>query len=133
MTRSAGVERPLSPHLQIYRWTLTMALSILHRATGMALGAGTVLLAWWLIAAATGGQAFDAVSWFLSSWLGFLVLIGFTWALFLHMLNGIRHLMWDLGKGFEVETARRNSRIVAGGSALLTVLAWVLAIVFYGG
>ena len=98
---TARIERPLSPHLQTYRWTLTMALSIVHRATGMALYFGTLLLAWWLIAAATGPAAYANVQAFTSSFIGRLIVFGYTWALLHHLLSGLRHFVWDLGYGFK--------------------------------
>ena len=98
---TARIERPLSPHLQTYRWTLTMALSIVHRATGMALYFGTLLLAWWLIAAASGPGAYANVQAFTGSFIGRLILFGYTWALMHHLLCGLRHLVWDLGYGFK--------------------------------
>lgn len=123
----ANIERPLSPHLQIYRWPLTMATSILHRASGVGLGIGTLLLAWWLVAAAAGPDYFALVQGLLGSWLGRLIMLGFSWALFYHLCNGIRHLAWDLGHGFEKVSARNASVIVMVASAVLTLLAWVLA------
>ena len=90
--------RPLSPHIQIYRWTLTMALSILHRATGLALYGGTLLLAWWLLAAASNTpQAYALVQETASAWYGRLILFGYSWALFHHMFGGLRHFVWDMG------------------------------------
>ncbi|MBX3456120.1 succinate dehydrogenase, cytochrome b556 subunit [Ferrovibrio sp.] len=123
----ANTDRPLSPHLQIYRWPLTMASSILHRATGVGLAAGTLLLAWWLVAAAAGPQYFALVQGLLGSWLGRLIMLGFSWALFYHLCNGIRHLAWDLGHGFEKATAKTASILVISASVILTLLAWVLA------
>ncbi len=123
----AHIERPLSPHLQIYRWPLTMATSILHRASGVGLGIGTLLLAWWLVAAAAGPDYFALVQGLLGSWLGRLIMLGFSWALFYHMCNGIRHLAWDLGHGFEKASARNASVIVMVASVVLTLLAWALA------
>lgn len=123
----ANVERPLSPHIQIYRWQITMASSILHRATGVALGAGTLLLAWWLVAAATGAQYYAFVHMVLGSWLGRLVLLGFTWALFYHLCNGIRHLAWDVGYGYDKAVATRSAWAAVIGATLLTLVAWILA------
>lgn len=123
----ANVERPLSPHLQIYRWPVTMATSILHRATGCGLAAGTLLLAWWLAAAAAGPEYYAMVQSILGSILGRLVLLGFTWALFYHLLNGIRHLFWDAGHGYSIPVANKSGWAVIIGSVLLTVLAWILA------
>jgi succinate dehydrogenase / fumarate reductase cytochrome b subunit len=123
----AQVERPLSPHLQIYKWQITMVLSILHRATGLALGVGTLLLAWWLIALAAGPESFAVVQDFIGSVLGIIIMIGFTWALFYHLCNGLRHLAWDLGWGFEIRQATASGWAVVIGSVVLTVLAWILA------
>lgn len=123
----ANVQRPLSPHLQIYRWPVTMATSILHRATGVGLALGTLLLAWWLAAAAAGPEYYAMVQAILGSWLGRLVLLGFTWALFYHLLNGIRHLFWDAGYGYSLPVANKSAWAVIIGSVILTVLAWMLA------
>lgn len=122
-------ERPTSPHLQIYRWQITMVLSILHRATGVALAVGTLVLVWWLIAAAAGPEAYAGVAWFLGSWLGYLVLIGWSFSLFYHLCNGIRHLAWDAGWGFEIPTFYRTGWTAVTAAAVLTLAAWVAAIV----
>jgi len=123
----ANVERPLSPHLGIYKPQITMVTSIIHRITGVALGVGTLLLAWWLIAAAAGPESFETANGFMSSWFGRLVLFGFTWALFFHLCNGIRHLFWDAGKGFELETMRKTGMAAIILSVVLTLLTWVIA------
>lgn len=120
--------RPLSPHLQVYRLPLTALASISHRATGVALGLGTVLLAWWLIAAASGPEAYDSFQACAGSWLGLLILFGFTAALMFHLLNGIRHLFWDAGWGFEKAQAHQGSIAVLAGAAGLTVLVWLVAL-----
>ena len=104
-------EHPLSPHLQIWRWTITMAASIAHRATGMALYAGTAFLAWWLIAMASGADAYDNFIAAASHPLGRVVLFGFVWSISFHLLNGVRHFAWDLGHGFEVPTAKRTAAL----------------------
>ena len=122
----ARTARPLSPHLQVYRWQWTTALSVLHRATGVALGAGALLLAWWLLAAATGPEAFADVRAFLHSIIGRLVLLGFTFALFYHLCNGVRHLAWDAGWGFELGAVYRSGWAVVAGSGALTVIAWIV-------
>ena len=119
--------RPLSPHLQVYRLPLTAITSILHRATGVALGIGTLLLVWWLMAAATGGGYFEFVQGIMGSWIGLLILFGFSFALFFHLCNGIRHLFWDSGYGFEIATAEMATKLVIASSVVLTVLAWILA------
>jgi succinate dehydrogenase / fumarate reductase cytochrome b subunit len=121
--------RPLSPHLQVYRWPITMTMSILHRMTGIGLYAGTILLVWWLSAAASGPFAFDIANRVLGSWFGLIVLIGFTWALIHHLLGGLRHFIWDFGVGFD-KPARDNlawANIV--GSAVLTVALWAVWLV----
>ncbi|MDA5192735.1 succinate dehydrogenase, cytochrome b556 subunit [Govanella unica] len=129
----AKPNRPLSPHLQVYRWGLHMVLSILHRATGVALGVGTLLLAWWLISLASGPEAFAQAQSCLSSWLGRLVLFGFTWALMLHLCNGIRHLVWDTGQGYDLDAVRVSNFVVLGGSVVLTLAAWIFAYCMLGG
>jgi len=125
--------RPLSPHIQIYRWQLTSVLSILHRMTGIGLAIGTLLLAWWLIAAATGPAAYASFAWFISSWIGMLALFGFTFALFYHLSNGIRHLVWDTGRGFDLPTVYRSGRLVVVVALGLTVLAWIIGLSMRGG
>jgi succinate dehydrogenase / fumarate reductase, cytochrome b subunit len=121
-------DRPLSPHLQIYRWQLTSVLSILHRATGLALSAGTVLLVWWLVAAASGPDAYEGVENFLGSWLGFLLLFGWTLSLFYHLCNGIRHLVWDTGRGLDLKSTYIGGWLVVGATAALTLIAWIAGI-----
>jgi succinate dehydrogenase / fumarate reductase, cytochrome b subunit len=122
-------ERPLSPHLQIYRWQLTMALSIAHRATGIALSVGTLLLVWWLVAAATGPDAYARVQGFIGSWLGILMLIGWAFALFYHLCAGIRHLVWDTGYGLDIKSVYQSGWTVVVASVGLTLLACVAAFV----
>lgn len=122
----ANSSRPVSPHLQIYRWTVTMASSILHRATGAALGVGTLLLAWWLMATATSDDAYALVQLCMSSIPGRFVLFGFTWSLMFHLLHGIRHLIWDTGAGFDIRVTRMAGWLVVAGSAVLTLLIWAL-------
>lgn len=124
----AQVERPLSPHLQIYRWYLTMGLSIVHRATGVGLAAGLVLLTWWLVALATGEAYFSLVQAFMDNFLGALVLFGFTFALLYHLGNGIRHLVWDVGYGFELKTAQQSGIAVVAVAAALTLIVWIAII-----
>jgi succinate dehydrogenase / fumarate reductase cytochrome b subunit len=117
--------RPLSPHLTVYRWPITMTMSILHRVTGGALYFGTLLVAWWLIAAATSESYFEFVSMILGSWFGRLVLFGYTWALVHHMIGGLRHLIWDTGAGLEKHTASRIAWANIIISIVLTVLVWI--------
>lgn len=119
--------RPLSPHMQIYRPQWTWVPSIVHRLTGVGLLVGGVIVVWWLSAAAAGPDYFAIVDGLVTSWLGHLVLLGLTWSLAYHLLNGIRHLVWDAGYGFEVPTAERSAKGVAIGSLVLTVLLWIVA------
>jgi succinate dehydrogenase / fumarate reductase cytochrome b subunit len=123
-----SADRPLSPHLQIYRWQLTSVLSILHRAAGVALSAGTILLVWWLVAAATGPEAYDAVEDFLGSWIGLLLLFGWTVALFYHLCNGIRHLVWDTGHALDLGSTYLGGWVVLAATAVLTLAAWIAGI-----
>ncbi|WAC28714.1 succinate dehydrogenase, cytochrome b556 subunit [Ancylobacter sp. SL191] len=120
-----AAERPLSPHLQIYRPMLTMMMSIVHRVTGVGLYFGTLLLVIWLVAAATSPEAFATVNAVYGSWIGLLVLVGFSWALIHHAIGGIRHFIWDTGAGFGPESRELLARITIGGSIALTILLWV--------
>jgi len=129
---TVSTNRPLSPFLT-YRWTLTMALSIVHRVTGVALYVGTLLMAWWLIAAASGPAAYATIQGFTSSWIGRLVLLGYTWALLHHMLGGVRHFIWDLGYGFGPSEREWLARATLIGSITLTVVIWVMAYAAGGG
>lgn len=124
-----GAERPLSPHLQIYRWYLTMAMSIAHRASGVALALGLLLLTWWLTALARGPEGFATVQAALDNPLGGLVLFGYTLAVFYHLANGLRHLAWDLGLGFEKETANRSGMAVLVFAGAATALVWLVLLV----
>lgn len=121
------VQRPLSPHLQIYRPMLTMMMSIIHRITGAGLYFGTLLLAWWLIAAATGPSAFATANWFMGSIIGRLILFGFTWALFTHMMGGIRHMIQDTGRCMEHPQREYMAQMTLWGGLILTVLVWIIA------
>ena len=116
--------RPLSPHLQIYRWQITMLMSIAHRITGVALAVGTLLLVWWLVALAAGPAAFAQAQGFIGSWFGLLLLFGWSVALFYHLSNGIRHLVWDAGRGFEISSMYASGYAVLAATAALTVIAW---------
>ena len=129
----APVERPLSPHLFIYKPMLTMTMSIVHRVTGFGLYFGTLLLAWWLIAAASGPGAYANVQAFTSSLIGKLILFGYTWALLHHLVSGLRHFVWDLGYGFKANEreALTWGALLAGIS--LTVLVWIIAYAIGGG
>lgn len=121
-------ERPLSPHLEIYKPQLTMVLSITHRFTGVGLAVGTLFLTWWLIAAAMGPEAYAFTQWIYGTWLGYLVLFGFSVSLFYHLCNGIRHLFWDVGLGYEIETVYRSGWSVVAATAVLTFAAWVIGL-----
>jgi succinate dehydrogenase, cytochrome b556 subunit len=123
-----GSGRPLSPHMQVYKFEWTMALSITHRITGVGLAVGTLLLTWWLVAAATGPDAFARAQKFIGSGLGLLLMFGWTWALFYHLANGIRHLVWDAGYSFELKEAELGGKIVVGASLGLTILAWIIGL-----
>ena len=126
-------QRPLSPHLQIYRPQLTSVLSVTHRGTGIALVIGTLVLVYWLLAAASGAGAYASAQQLLGSWFGRIVLLGFSFALFFHLCNGIRHLFWDVGLGFELKTAYASGTAVVIVSIAMTVLAWSLAYALRGG
>lgn len=127
-SQAAPRSRPLSPHLQVYRPQITTVLSILHRITGIGLGVGTLVLVYWLLAAASGPEAFAGAQGLIGSWFGLLCLFGWTLALFYHLCNGIRHLFWDAGYGFELETAARSGWAVVIAAAVLTVLAWAIGL-----
>ncbi|PWV63384.1 succinate dehydrogenase, cytochrome b556 subunit [Plasticicumulans acidivorans] len=121
-------KRPLSPHLQVYKPQLTSVLSIMHRATGVVLSVGSLLLVYWLISAAIGPEAYEKAQHVLGSMLGLLVLFGWTWALFYHLCNGIRHLYWDSGRGYDIPTAYKTGKMVLATSAALTFICWVIAV-----
>ena len=128
---SAGetIRRPLSPHLQIYKPQITTALSIFHRITGCALAVGTLLLVWWLVAAASSDAAFATVSGFMRSPVGYLLLFGWSAALWFHFCAGIRHLVWDAGFGFELPQVHATGKAVLIGTAVLTVLTWLVVVI----
>ena len=122
--------RPLSPHLSICRFRPTMAMSILHRITGSALYVGTLLFVWWLVAAASGPEAFSYASAFFGSIIGRIILFGYTWALLHHMFGGIRHLIWDTGIGLSKETSTKLAQATLVASLALTLILWVGIVVF---
>jgi len=124
----ANRERPLSPHLQVYRWQITMTMSILHRATGVGLVAGAFFLAWWLMAAAIGGEQYAAAAACLSSPFGKFLLFGFSLALVYHLLNGLRHLLWDIGWGFDIPDVYRSGWTVAVLTVVFTAVIWWVAL-----
>ncbi len=123
------VRRPLSPHLQVYKPQITSVLSIVNRATGIALTGGTLLLVWWLVAAASGDAAYATVSAFMRSPIGLLLLFGWTASLWYHFCGGLRHLAWDAGIGFELPQVHRSGWAAVIATAVLTVLTWIVAIV----
>lgn len=127
------VRRPVSPFMlgSAYRFQMSSLSSILHRITGCALGVGTILMTLWLVCAASGDGAFSVIQAVWASWIGMLILFGFTVALFYHFCNGIRHLAWDSGKGFELPDMHRNGKLVFTGTVALTVLFWVVALLVW--
>jgi succinate dehydrogenase / fumarate reductase cytochrome b subunit len=133
-TEGVLVRRPLSPHLQVYKPQLSSATSIFHRITGCALSAGTLLLTAWLVCAATSDAAFATIQGFMASWLGLLILFGFTAALFYHFCNGMRHLAWDAGRGFDLPDMHRTGWVVIAATIVLTVGFWIIGfmVMFHG-
>ena len=128
-TRPGMKPRPLSPHLSIYKPIPTMMMSIVHRITGGALYFGMLLVAWWLVAASTSEDAFGLAQGVMCSWIGILVLIGFTWALWHHLLGGMRHLLWDTGYAMDKHTATTLAWATLAGSLALTLLTWIAVFV----
>jgi succinate dehydrogenase / fumarate reductase, cytochrome b subunit len=122
----AQAGRPLSPHLQVYRWYLTMGTSIGHRVTGSALAVGLLLLTWWLVALATGPDSFATVRAVTNNPLGGLVLFGYTFIIFFHCLNGIRHLVWDTGHALSKEVAYQSGLLIIGLAGAITVIVWLI-------
>ena len=123
------VARPLSPHLQVYAPQITSVLSIMNRVTGLAISAGTLLLVWWLVAAAAGPQAFATVQGFIGSPIGLFVLFGWTASLFYHFFGGIRHLAWDAGWGFELDRTHLTGWITIIATVAATVLVWIAGLI----
>lgn len=121
------IARPLSPHLQVYKWQISSVLSILHRTSGAALGISTLLFAWWLIAVASSPDAYAIVHGFFSSSGGKVLLFAVTWALFYHLCNGVRHLAWDAGFGFELRAMVYTGYVVVASSIALTIISFLLA------
>lgn len=120
--------RPLSPHLQVYKPQISSVLSILHRMTGVVLGLGVAIVIWFFAAAAsTDPDALENFNSVMTSWIGLIVLFGFTLALWYHTLNGIRHLFWDMGYGFELKTMEKSGIAVLAGTVILTVFTWIVA------
>lgn len=126
---NARQNRPLSPHLSIYKPIPTMVMSIVHRFTGGALYFGTVLLAWWLIATAAGPSYFEFANMIFGSIIGRLILFFYTWALLHHMFGGIRHLIWDTGRAFDNDTSTRMAWLTLVGSVTLTIALWAIALI----
>ena len=124
MSSDKTKNRPLSPHLQVYRLPLTALMSISHRATGFAMAAGTLMVVWLLLAAATGPGAYADFQWFAGTIVGKVLLFGWSAALFYHMCNGVRHLLWDMGYLFKLENARKANYAVLAVAALLTGIFW---------
>lgn len=118
--------RPLSPHLTIYRLPLTARLSILHRITGMAMIPGAALVVWWFVAGAWSADHFATVDWLLTSWLGLVVMTLSLWALWYHFCNGVRHLVWDMGRNFDLEATQRANYVVVGASVVLTLVTIII-------
>jgi succinate dehydrogenase / fumarate reductase cytochrome b subunit len=118
------MQRPLSPHIQVYRWQVQMVSSILHRATGIALSVGSLVVVWGLLALAAGEESFDCFKTCAGSPLGLVLLLGWSWSLFYHLCNGIRHLLQDAGAGYEIVQFVRSSWLSVAGSIVLTVLVW---------
>jgi succinate dehydrogenase / fumarate reductase cytochrome b subunit len=126
----APSSRPLSPHLSIYRFTLTMTMSIVHRATGIALYGGMLVLLLWVVAAAIGGGFFEGVNALFGSWFGYLVMFGFTWVLFHHMLGGVRHFIWDQILAMDAVGRELIVRLQLGASIILTLAVWSIFVWF---
>lgn len=124
--------RPLSPHLQVYKWQVQMVTSILHRATGMALAVGMLAMVWGLLALAAGPERWDAFAACVGSPLGQVVLFGFAWSLAFHLINGIRHLVQDAGYGYAIPDFVRSSWISVIGSVALVVVVWGIVLVRWG-
>jgi succinate dehydrogenase / fumarate reductase cytochrome b subunit len=131
--RSDGklVDRPLSPHLQVYKWPVSMVLSISHRATGIGLSVGTLLMTWWLVAAATSDSAFATVQGFLGSGFGVFLLFCWVAALLLHLLQGIRHLVWDAGYGFDDRIYRVTGWGVIAATIVTTLIVFIVGLVVW--
>lgn len=128
MSSSISKDRPLSPHLQVYKIQITSLLSILHRATGIVLFMGTVLWTLWFLALAIGPESYEFVQSFLLSPFGLFILFGWSFSFFYHLCNGIRHLIWDAGYGYDMKTVRNSGWFVIICSLLLTLLTWILGI-----
>jgi succinate dehydrogenase / fumarate reductase, cytochrome b subunit len=126
MANDKSAARPLSPHLQIYKPMLTMMMSIMHRITGIGLYLGIILLVWWFTAASISDSYFDFVQGFFGHWFGRIVLFGLSWALMHHALGGLRHLLWDTGRGYDLKVVEWLARANLAGSIVLTLLLWII-------
>ena len=122
----SNTESPLSPHLSIYRWPITMTLSILHRITGVAMSVGLIALAYWLVALAAGGADYTQAAELMSSLIGRLCLIGWSFSFFLHLANGVRHLFWDIGRGFEIKQANASAWFALLFAIAMTAIFWMV-------
>ena len=122
----ASVERPLSPHLQVYKPQLTSLLSIIHRGTGVFLSLGALLLTCWLVGLATSEQAFNNLQQYSSAWYGKVILIAFVFSLYFHLANGVRHLFWDVGMGLEISTTYKSGYAVVAFSLILTLVTIIM-------
>jgi succinate dehydrogenase / fumarate reductase cytochrome b subunit len=131
MSETPARPRPLSPHLTIYRLSWTMVMSIVHRITGAANYFGAALVAIWLVAMASGPRAYDNVRWLFGSWLGLIILFGYTWSLVHHMLGGVRHLVWDFGHGMEPGRRFAMARYTLFASIPLTLLIWIVVFLMF--
>ena len=121
-------QRPLSPHLQIYKPQITSVLSILHRGTGIVLSIGSIILVLWIVTLTLGESTYLMYSNIINNWFGKFIIFGFTFALFYHLSNGIRHLFWDAGYGYEIETVQKSGLAVVVVSCSLTILIWYLSL-----
>lgn len=128
MATKTRAKRPLSPHLSIYRPQITSTLSIFHRATGVFMALSMALVVWWLLAASTDAEYYGLVDGLLTSWIGGLIMLGSAAAFFYHLLNGIRHLWWDIGNGFDLEQVTKSGFAVLAGAAALTVILLISAL-----
>ena len=126
LEESRNNNRPLSPHLDIYQYQITWTVSIMHRITGVAMTLGLLLIVAWLVAAAFSPGLFSEIDGFLRSWIGMIIIFGSLWAFWFHFLNGIRHLFWDLGYGFNLSTVWRSGWVVVLGSIILTIFSFLI-------
>ena len=125
--------RPLSPHLGIYHWAPTMIVSITHRATGVGLSVGALVLAWWLVSVSNGPEGYQGFYSIMATPVGLVLLFGFTWSLAFHMLNGIRHLFWDMGYGFQKQTARNTALLVIALSLVIAAAVFAIGLSGHAG